>query len=370
MMPERVLPHEDQGETPPPPLSDGGREAAQARNRSGRRLIPALFGTLLLANLLAWLWAWAVFSDQPALLATALLAWIFGLRHAVDADHIAAIDNVVRKLMHEGRRPLLAGTYFSLGHSTVVALASALVATTAAGFQSRVAALHLLGGTLGTAVSAAFLLAIAVLNLAILPGVWRRFRAGGQGGATEPQVAAPGGLLARLFNPLFRAVSRSWHMLPLGFLFGLGFDTATEIGLLGLSATEAAHGISPWQTMVFPALFTAGMALVDSTDSVLMVGAYGWALHEPRRKLWYDLTLTGTSVIVAVVIGGMEVLGLLAQRLELHGRLWSALGAVEGNATRLGLAIVGFFLLVWATSAGMYCWRKRPAPALPVEGRR
>lgn len=330
----------------------------------------ALLGALLLANALAWVWAWAAFAGRPGLLATALLAWIFGLRHAVDADHIAAIDNVVRKLMHEGRRPLLVGTYFSLGHSTVVALACAAVAASAAGIQSRFPVLHLIGGTLGTAVSAAFLWAIALLNLAILPGMWRRFRAGGQGGAAEPQAAAPGGLLTRLLHPLFRTISRSWHMLPLGFLFGLGFDTATEIGLLGLSAMEAAHGMSPWQTMVFPTVFAAGMALVDSADSVLMVGAYGWALHEPGRKLWYDLTLTIASIAVAVLIGGMEALGLLAQRLELHGRLWSALASADGNATRLGLGIIGVFLLVWATSAGMYCWRKRTVSPLPVGGRR
>lgn len=332
------------------------------RLRSSAHGVAALFGTLLLANALAWLWACMTLGGRPGLLGTALLAWMFGLRHAVDADHIAAIDNTVRKLMNEGKRPLLAGTWFSLGHATVVALASAGIAAAAAGMQDSLARLRLLGGTLGTAVSGAFLLTIALMNLAVLHSVWRRYRAVAKGGAMEPNVAAMGGLLAQLCRPLFRMVSRSWHLFPLGFLFGLSFDTATEISLLGLSAAEAAHGMSLWQTMLFPTLFTAGMTLVDSADSALMVGAYGWALHEPLRKLWYDLTLTATSVLVAVLIGGLELLGLLAHRFELRGAVWSAVANAGDNGTRLGLGIIGAFLLVWVSSTGMYRWRRRPAP--------
>ncbi len=329
-----------------------------------------LFAALLTANVLAWLWAWTAFADRPSMLGTALLAWILGLRHAVDADHIAAIDNVVRKLMHDGRQPILAGSFFSLGHSTVVVLAAATVAATAAAFQAPLQATPMLGSAIGTAVSAAFLLAIALLNIGILCGIWRRFRAATRRvplDATEMNKLLAGrGLLARLLRPVFRTVTRSWHMFPLGLLFGLGFDTATEVGLLGLSATQAAQGISPWLVMVFPALFTAGMALVDSADSALMVGAYGWALEQPRRKLWYDLTLTATSVVVAVLIGGIEALGLLADRLDLNGGVWSRVKALANDGTWLGLTIIGAFLLVWLLSAVLYRWcAERPAAAGP-----
>lgn len=344
----------------PPHLGKDQAAAPDANPAPWSIPIPALFGALILANALSWLWACSAFAGRPALLGTALLAWMFGLRHAVDADHIAAIDSVVRKLMHDGKRPLLVGTYFSLGHSTVVVLASAVIAAAAAGMQDRFTTLHLLGGTLGTAVSALFLLAIAGFNLAILRHRWRRYRMETQSGTTQPELAGQTGLLTRLFRPLFRTVSREWHMLPIGLLFGLGFDTATEIGLLGLSAAEVAHGVSPWQTLVFPALFTAGMALVDSADSVMMVGAYGWALREPRRKLHYDLMLTATSVLVAVLIGGIEVLGLLIERFGLHGRLWSMIGSATDNGTSLGLGIIAVFLLIWATSLGMYRLRRRP----------
>lgn len=208
---------------------------------------------------------------------TALLAWVFGLRHAVDADYIAAIDNVVRKLMQEGQRPVAVGFFFSLGHSTIVVLASVAVAAVAASMQDRLEATKAIGGVIGTAVSAAFLLAIAVANLVILRGVWSAFRETRRTrrlDETQLNVLLAGrGFLTRLFRPLFRSISRSWHMYPLGFLFGLGFDTATKIGLLGIAATEAAHGLPLWQILVFPALFTAGMPLVDTADSALMVGA-------------------------------------------------------------------------------------------------
>ena len=320
-----------------------------------------LFTMLAAANLAAWAWAWMAFHDQPTLLGTALLAWVFGLRHAVDADHIAAIDNVVRKLMQDGQRPQTVGLWFSLGHSTIVVLASLAIAATAAAMQDKLEAIKGIGGVVGTLVSATFLLAIAAANMVILLGVWRSFRQYQRSGRLDDgaldMLLAGRGLLSRLFRPLFRAITRSWHMYPLGFLFGLGFDTATEVGLLGISATQASQGMSPWQAMVFPALFTAGMALVDTADSVLMVGAYGWAFVNPMRKLWYNLTITAASVLVALLIGGVEALGLLGDRLALTGPFWNTVGSLNDSFGYLGFAVVGIFVVCWALSTIIYRWQ-------------
>ncbi len=235
---------------------------------------------LVAFNLLAWLWALTAFHDHPVLLGTALLAYSFGLRHAVDADHIAAIDNVTCKLMQEGKRPVTVGFFFSLGHSTIVVLATATVAATAMAFKQQFDEFHAVGGIVGTLVSTFFLLAIAIMNIIILVGVYKTFqrvKAGGRYVEEDLNALLAGrGFLSCLFRPLFAIIRSSWHMYPLGFLFGLGFDTATEIGLLGISAAEASKGLSVWSIMVFPALFTAGMSLVDTTDGILMLGAYGW----------------------------------------------------------------------------------------------
>ncbi|MBV8913836.1 MAG: HoxN/HupN/NixA family nickel/cobalt transporter [Acetobacteraceae bacterium] len=320
-----------------------------------------MFTILAVANLAVWAWAWAAFHDRPTLLGTALLAWVFGLRHAVDADHIAAIDNVVRKLMQEGQRPQMVGLWFSLGHSSIVVLASLAIAATATAMHGRLEAIKGIGGVVGTLVSASFLLAIAAANLVILLGVWRKFRQLRCSGRLDEEaldtLVSGRGLLARLFRPLFRAITRSWHMYPLGFLFGLGFDTATEVGLLGISATQASQGMSPWQAMVFPALFTAGMALVDTADSVLMVGAYGWAFVNPLRKLWYNLTITAASVLVALLIGGVETLGLMGDQLALTGPFWEAIGDLNDSFGYLGFAVVGIFIICWAASTVIYRWR-------------
>jgi len=332
--------------------------------RFGAR-IPLLFAALLLANLLAWAWAGTAFAGRPALLGLALLAWMFGLRHAVDADHIAAIDNVVRKLMYQGERPLLTGTYFSLGHSTVVVLAAGAVAAYATHLPASLLAVSDAAGLAGAMVSASVLLGLGLLNVVALSGAWRRLRQPPAGaGLSHDGSPSAGGMLSRLLQPLFRAIGRPWHMFPLGFLFGLGFDTATEIGLLGIAAAQSAQGVSPLQTMVFPALFTAGMVLVDSGDSVLMVGAYGWAQHHPRRKLWYDLIITGLSVAVALVIGGIEAGGLLAGHFGLQGRLWSAVANAGAHGTQLGLGVVAAFLLVWGSSVAIDRRRVRSAAAL------
>ena len=317
-----------------------------------------LYAALTIANLAAWGWALLAFHAHPVLLGTALLAYGFGLRHAVDADHIAAIDNVTRKLMQDGRRPVAVGTFFSLGHSTVVFLASAGVALTANALQNQLAAFKQIGGIVGTVVSAFFLLLIAVMNMVILLGTYRTFRRVRQGGRyTEEDmdmILARGGLLARVFKPLFRVIRRSWHMYPLGFLFGLGFDTATEVALLGISATEAAKGMSLWAVLVFPALFTAGMCLVDTTDGILMLGAYGWAFLNPIRKLFYNMTITAVSVLVALLIGGIEAFGLIADQFNLAGGFWQLIHQLNDNFGALGYLIIGIFAACWVLSMLVY----------------
>ncbi|MDT8843562.1 HoxN/HupN/NixA family nickel/cobalt transporter [Paraburkholderia fungorum] len=325
---------------------------------SVRRNVVALYTFLALFNIGAWIWAYIAFRGYPLLMGTSLLAYSLGLRHAVDADHIAAIDNVTRKLMQSGKRPVTVGLFFSLGHSTIVVLASVGIAATALALQSSMDGFKEIGGLIGTLVSTFFLFAIALMNLIILRSiidVFRRVRRG------EPYtdenidlLLANQGFLARIFRPVFRLVTKSWHMYPLGFLFGLGFDTATEIGLLGISAAGASQGLPIWSILVFPALFTAGMTLVDSTDSVLMLGAYGWAFVKPVRKLYYNITITMISVLVALVVGSIEGLGLIADKLHLSGPFWDWVGELNDNFGLIGYSVIGIFVLSWIVSAVIY----------------
>ena len=296
-----------------------------------RRLI-AIYAVLIGGNVLVGLWAFVALSDRVVMLGTALLAYTFGLRHAVDADHIAAIDNVTRKLMQQGQRPVGVGFFFALGHSTVVVALSVGVAFAASELTSRFDSMKAVGGIISASASALFLFAVACVNVLVLVSVYRTFQAVKRG---EPFAADDfdillnsRGFLARIFRPLFRLVTKSWHMLAIGFLFGLGFDTATEVALFGISSTQAANGMSFSAIMVFPALFTAGMSLVDTTDGVLMLGAYGWAFMKPIRKLYYNMTITAVSVVVAVVIGGLETLNLIGDQLGLTdgGGFWGTIG--------------------------------------------
>ncbi len=329
---------------------------------STRARVTALYVLLLGFNLAAWSWAFAAFHRFPVLLGTAFLAYSFGLRHAVDADHIAAIDNVTRKLMQQGKRPVAVGLMFSLGHSTIVIVGSIAIAATALALQHRIDAVREIGGVIGTLVSALFLFAIAIVNLVVLQSVLQSFMRVRRG---EPYVEEDfdlllgnRGFLSRLFRPMFNLIQSSWHMYPLGFLFGLGFDTATEIGLLGISAAEASKGLSLSSILVFPALFAAGMSLVDSTDNILMLGAYGWAFVKPIRKLYYNITITSVSVVVALAVGGIEALGLLIGQFRLKGGLWSLVGRLNSNFGLLGYGIVALFALSWLLSIAIYKWRR------------
>jgi len=329
----------------------------QALQRPTERIAP-IFLILIIANVAAWAWAFQLFAQEPALLGTALLAWVFGLRHAFDADHIAAIDNSVRRLLRDGRPASKAGLYFALGHSTVVVIAAIAVAAFASALHGPSDEARHVGSMFSSAISSLFLLAIGIANLLILRDVWREFchvRLGGHLSDNATQLG--GGLMARLLRPAMGLIRRSWHLAPLGFLFGLGFDTATEIGLLGLSATEAARGLSPWHTLVFPALFTAGMTLMDTADSALMVGAYGWALRNPLRKLWYNLTITAASVAVALFIGALGALGLLVDQFQLEGLPWTLVGQLHDDMANFGFIVLGIFVASWLLSAVIYRWK-------------
>ncbi|MFM0715851.1 HoxN/HupN/NixA family nickel/cobalt transporter [Paraburkholderia strydomiana] len=326
----------------------------------------SLYAILIAANLGAWAWALIAFRHYPLLLGTALLAYGFGLRHAVDADHIAAIDAVTRKLMQSGKRPLGVGLAFSLGHSTIVIAATIGIAWTAHSLHGRFETFKEVGGTVGTLVSATFLLVLAGVNLVILRDVWRRYRhvqRGGELPAHAVDSIAPAGLLSRALRPLFRLVTQSWHMYPVGVLFGLGFDTATEIGLLAIAASQAGTGLPLYSILVFPALFTAGMTLVDSTDNVLMVHAYGWAMDDPKRKLYYNASITFVSAMVAIVIGGVEALGLLSDKLGWSGGMWDAVASVNERFGALGYAIVAAFMACWIGSVLFHRWRRPGAVA-------
>jgi nickel/cobalt transporter (NiCoT) family protein len=328
--------------------------------------VGAIYLLLFVANVVVWIWAVIALADRPTLLGTAFLAYVLGFRHAVDADHIAAIDNVVRKLMQEGKRPVSVGLFFSLGHSLVVALAVAVIVGLAFALQGRLHPFKAIGSFIGTGASAFFLLSIAVINLIILRGVWSSFRRARRGEPVADHelnaLLAGRGFLARIFRPLFRMVTHSWQMFPIGFLFGLGFDTATEISLFTVAASQASGGMSFGTVMIFPALFAAGMTLIDTTDSVLMVGAYGWAFLNPLRKIWYNLTITAISVVVAFMIGGIEALGLISSKLGLEGSFWSAVDELNSGLANFGYLVVGIFLASWAVSYLIFRWRRLDRP--------
>lgn len=320
----------------------------------------ALMAALGAANVIAWVWAYMVFRHSPALMAAATLAYSFGLRHAFDADHIAAVDNVTRKLMQSGRRPLTTGLYFSLGHSLVMLVATLAIVLAVAHVNARFLSINSVAGTLGTLVSAVFLFAVAAINAVIAFGTWRTFQSVRRGGSyceEDFDMLLNGrGLLARIFRPLFAFADKSWHLVFIGFLFGLGFDTVTEIGLLSLVGVESTKGMSVWTLLLFPALFAAGMSMIDTLDGMLMVGAYGWAFLKPIRKIYYNLTITLTSVVVALVVGGIEVFALLADDLGLDGMLVAQVRSLNEHFGYVGMGIVGLFVLSWLVSAVVYWW--------------
>ncbi len=325
-----------------------------------RTRITLLFSLLIAANALFWLLTWRASHVYPLLLANGLLAYGFGLRHAVDADHISAIDNTTRKLMQEGKKPLGVGFFFSLGHSTVVVLLCAAVALSTAYVTQHLPQWGRVGGTVGTIISGCFLYLIGIINLIVMIDLFQAFKRIANGENYDDldvdKYLANRGLIGRFFRPLFRLVSRSWHMYLIGFLFGLGFDTATEVGLLAIAAHPGQVGMSFWTIMLLPALFTASMCLVDTADGILMLGAYGWAFIKPVRKLYYNLCITLLSVLVAFVVGTYELLQVTQDRFHLHGLFWDLVARLNFN--NLGFVIVGTFVAGWLVSMLVYKWKK------------
>jgi high-affinity nickel-transport protein len=317
-----------------------------------------LYAFLIGLNVAAWGLAFWLFSAHPLLLGTALLAYTFGLRHAVDADHISAIDNVTRKLMADGKRPVGVGFFFSLGHSTVVIALTVGIALAASIVKGQLPALQRAGELLGTSISASFLLLVAAINLLVLIDIVRAFRSARRGEAYNQQgvdeMLDGRGLIGRFFRPLLKLVDSSWKMYPIGLLFGLGFDTATEVGLLGIAAVEAGKGLPVYDILIFPLLFTAGMSLIDTTDGILMLGAYGWAFVKPMRKLYYNMVITLVSVLVALIVGAIEAASVVAMQLRLSGGIWDAVNSLSGNFGTLGFIIIGVFLVSWGISVAIY----------------
>ena len=291
---------------------------------------------------------------------TGVLAYTLGMRHAFDADHIAAIDNTTRKFMSEGKRPMSVGFFFSLGHSSVVFALTVLLGLGARALGSQVrnthSSLHHYGGLIGTVVSGSFLYLIAILNLIILVGIIRLFVAMRQGRFDDSELEKhlnARGFMMRFFGPLARSIDAPWKMYPLGVLFGLGFDTATEVAFLVLAGTSVAAGLPLWAILSLPILFAAGMSLLDTIDGSFMNFAYGWAFSKPVRKVYYNITVTGLSVFVAFYIGTLELAQVFANELKLSGGFWSFAASFDIN--RAGFTIVGLFVVIWLGALGF--WR-------------
>jgi high-affinity nickel-transport protein len=293
-------------------------------------------------------------------LGVGITAYTLGLRHAFDADHISAIDNTTRKLMGEGQRPLSVGFFFSLGHSTIVFALGALVTIGVRGLSGAVqddsSSLHQATGLVGPAVSGSFLFLIGLLNLTILVsivGIFRRMRHGEFDERELESQLNSRGVMNRFYGRATRAVRKPWHMYPLGVLFGLGFDTATEVSLLVLAGGAAAGGLPFYAIVCLPILFAAGMSLFDTIDGAFMNFAYGWAFSKPVRKIFYNITITGLSVAVALLIGTIELLSVLADKLSLSGGVWDLVANLDLNL--VGYAIVGLFVATWAIALAV--WR-------------
>ena len=327
-----------------------------------RTKVIGIYSFLAAFNIGAWSWAVAALHDNPVLLGAALAVYGLGLRHALDADHIAAIDNVTRRLMQSGSRPVAVGLFFALGHSTIVIAATAAIASSTVALD-HIARFHETGAWLSTSISAGFLLLVGSMNLLIFGSICTAIYATPKSDENINAAPAAVGLLTRVLAPLLRLIDRSWLMFPLGFLFALGFDTAAEIALFGVSAAHAADGLPLGSILVFPVLFAAGMSLVDTTDGVMMVGAYNWALLNPRRKQYYNLAITALSVAVAFFIAGLEIASLFKMHLPAEGRIKPVIEAMANNMNTLGIVIVSLFGACWLLSVAATRLNKQYRPS-------
>ncbi|MGH7685205.1 MAG: HoxN/HupN/NixA family nickel/cobalt transporter [Candidatus Dormibacteria bacterium] len=341
-----------------------------SRMRSGLsprewRHMAAMVGFIVVLHLVGWgIFILAVLPSRGAVgaglgVGVAVTAYTLGMRHAFDADHISAIDNTTRKLMGEGKRPLSVGFWFSLGHSSVVFALGIALTFAAKAVIGQVAnnhsALHGTAGIVGTLVSGTFLYLIALLNLVILVGIVKVFldmRRGRYDDAELEHQLNARGLMFRFFGKLMRAIRKPWQMYPVGVLFGLGFDTATEVALLAATAGAATAGLPWYAVLSLPVLFAAGMSLFDTIDGSFMNFAYGWAFAKPLRKVYYNITITALSVAVALLVGSIELFGLLANQLGLRGGFWSYVSHFDLN--QAGLIIVGLFVATWVVALGLW----------------
>ncbi len=294
-------------------------------------------------------------------LGTGVTAYTLGLRHAFDADHISAIDNTTRKLMAEGKRPVSVGFFFSLGHSTIVFGLAFLFAMGVRALDGPVthggSTLHDVTSSIGTGLSGTFLYLLACINIVILCGIVRVFRDMRTGRYNEAELERrlnSRGLMNRVFGRFTRTISKPWQMYPVGVMFGLGFDTATEVALLFLAAGAAGAGLPFYAILCLPILFAAGMSLLDTIDGSFMNFAYGWAFSKPVRKVFYNIVITGLSIAVSLAIGTIELVGLLAHKLNAQGSFWAWWQNVDLNT--LGLIIVGLFVVTWALALSIWRW--------------
>jgi len=334
------------------------------------RRMAVMFGFILFLHVSGALLMWKATTGNYELAdgtlfgwGTAALAYTLGMRHAFDADHISAIDNTTRKLMSEGQRPLAVGFFFSLGHSSVVAFLAILLnfGIKAVGSQLKDdnSTLHHYTGLIGTTVSGTFLMLIAILNLMILVsivGVFIQMRKGAYNEEELEKHLNSRGLLMRFFGPIARRIDASWKLYPLGILFGLGFDTATEIGLLVLAGSSVIAGLPWWAIISLPLFFAGGMSLLDTIDGSFMNFAYGWAFSKPVRKVYYNIIITGLSVAVALFVGGLELCQVFANQLNLNGGFWDY--ALAFNLNSAGYFIVGAFVVVWTVALVLWKYGK------------
>ncbi|GIG59586.1 nickel/cobalt efflux system [Longispora fulva] len=335
--------------------------------RPDRYRLAGMFGFVVVLHALGWgVLLWLVVPGHYQLgaglfgVGTGLTAYSLGLRHAFDVDHIAAIDNTTRKLVADGQRPLSVGFWFSLGHSTVVVALTTLIAfgvrAVGSGLSDDTSALRVYGGMIGTTVSGLFLYLIAAMNLLVLLGVVRIFRRMRRGEFDEAALSTHldnRGFLNRLLGRLMRSVRRPWHIYPIGVLFGLGFDTVTEVSLLIIAGTSVAAGLPWYAIMCLPVLFAAGMSLLDTLDGSFMHAAYSWALAQPVRRVYFNMTVTGLSVLVALLVGTVQILALLRDALGLRGRTWDWVDGLSFDT--IGFVVVGVFAGVWLLAAAV--WR-------------
>jgi high-affinity nickel-transport protein len=322
-----------------------------------RRRLLSIYAVLIGFNVVVWALLLVTSARYPLLLGLAPVAFGFGLRHAVDPDHIAAIDNTTRKLMQDGQRPVAVGYFFSLGHSTIVFALSVLIAISAAFVKANLPQMQNVGGVIGTTVSGVFLVVIAIINLIVLIDIYKTWRKVVQGGTYDDKTLddylANRGVFARLLKPVLRVVRHSWNMYVIGLLFGLGFDTASEVGILGMSGIAGSHAIPVWSVLLLPLLFVAGMSLIDTSDGIAMLGAYGWAYVRPVRKLYYNMSITLISVVIALFIGGLECLQVIIGELNLSGGVWDVIQN-QMDISNWGFYIIGLFLVAWIGSIAYY----------------